>query len=119
MDDILDSLYEDSQDPKEEHEFPCCPFLRETCPRVHDFVRYPVWKGHSRTPGKVSVSTDNGLWLVSLTDVDHSRSVSVTGSDFVQGLATLDQLISSKQLHWRYWGNPTRKGGKKATGTKR
>lgn len=119
MDDMLDDLFEDGQAPKEEHEFPCCPFLREKCPRVHDFLRYPVWKGRARAPGKVSITTDRDLWIVSLTDVDHSRSFSTTSSCSVSALEFLDQLIATKQVHWRYWGNPTSGGKRKATGIKK
>jgi hypothetical protein len=118
MDDMLDDLFEDSQEPKEEHEFPCCPFLRERCSRIHDFLRFSVWKGRPRTPGKLSVTTDRDLWILSITDLDRSRSFTITGTDFVQCLESLDQCIATKQVRWRYWGNPTKGGAKKRTGTK-
>jgi len=118
-DDMLDDLYEDPQDPKEEHEFPCCPFLQERCARVHDFLRFSIWKGRRRKPGKVSITTDNGLWIVSITDVDYRRSSTVTGNDSLQCLETLDQLICTKQLYWRYWGNEDPQKSKVKIGTKR
>lgn len=104
MKDVLSKLLADRQEPLNEEDYPECPFLREHSPLLHDLCRFDRYEGKSRSPCKLTVSTDNGLWVVSLTDPDPQRSFGCTGPDFVGGLESLEQMITTGQAHWRYWG---------------
>ena len=44
MTDMLDDLYEEPQGQKEESDYPDCPFLREHCPKLADFIRFDSYK---------------------------------------------------------------------------
>lgn len=113
MPDILDSLYDDGQDNRSEEDYPVCPFLLETAPLIHDFVRFDRYKGKKRQNGKFTVTCEGNLWVVSITDPDRQRSFGCTGNDTTQALATMDNLIETGQVMWRYWGKEsgrTRRG---------
>lgn len=119
MSDMLDDLYEEPQEERSEEDYPSCPFLLEKAPRIHDFLRFDRYKGKPRTPGRLSVTSEGSLWVVSINDQDRRRSFSGTGHTFTEAIEFLDQCIASKQIHWRYWGNPTNGDIKKKTGTKK
>lgn len=109
MTDIIDALYDDGQDNRSEEDYPIDAFLQEKAPLLHDFVRFDRYKGKRRANGKFTVTCQENLWVLSITDPDRSRSFSCTGLDFVSALATMDQLIQSGQVAWRYWGKPDSK----------
>jgi len=119
MTDMVDDLYEDVNPDREEEDYPECPFLRETCPRIHDFIRFDRYKGKPRKNGSFSVTVEGPLWVVRITDKDRERSFSTTGLDLASCLSTLDQLVASRQIHWHYWGNPTNGDVKKKVGMKK
>lgn len=106
MSDMVDALYDDGQDERSEEDYPSCPFLLKTAPLVHDFVRFDRYKGKKRQNGKFSVTCQGDLWVVSLTDPDRQRSFSCTGHGTESALATMDSLIETGQVMWRYWGKP-------------
>lgn len=119
MEDMLDDLYEEPQGDKEESDYPSCPFLREHAPRVHDFVRFDRYKGKPRKNGKLSISSDGTVFVLSLTDPQRERTFTMVAHNLQEGLESLDQCIATKQLHWRYWGPPTENGKVKRAGMKK
>ncbi len=119
MEDILDDLYEDPQGEREEEDYPSCPFLREHCSRIHDFVRFDRYKGKPRKNGSITITVDGTLFVVSLNDKTLERSVSTTGHSIAECLEFLDQCVSTRQLHWRQWGNRSNGKGRAVTGMRK
>lgn len=119
MPDMLDDLYEDPQGEKSEEDYPSCPFLRVHSPNINDFVRFDRYKGKPRPNGKISLTADGNRFVLTVTDLEHERSCSISCYGMQDGLEQLEQLVKTRQLHWRYWGNRT--AGKKAgkTGTRK
>ena len=112
MADILDALYDDGKNNRSEEDYPFDSLLSKTAPLLHDFIRFDRYKGQQRQPGKITITTEGNLWSVTITDPDRQRSFACHGPDVPAALATMDNLIESGQVAWRYWG---KKGG----GTKR
>lgn len=119
MDDMLADLYEDPQGDKEEQDYPSCPFLSEHAPRIHDFVRFDRYKGKPRKTGSLSISVEGTLFVLRINDRDLERSFSATGHNLQECLQFADQCVATRQLHWRYWGNPTDNGKRKKDRSKK
>lgn len=117
--DMLADLIAGRQEPKGEDEYPSCPFLRENAPLLHDFLRFDSYLGKPRTPGRLAFTADGNLFVLSITDKDYERSFSVMGYNLAECLATIEQCIATRQVHWRYWGKNgsaagrTRRAGRK------
>ncbi|GAH18013.1 unnamed protein product, partial [marine sediment metagenome] len=58
-------------------------------------------------------------FVLSITDPDRQRSFTISCVGLSEGIAAIEQMIATKQIHWRYWGNPTNGGKPKKTGTKK
>lgn len=119
MEDMLDGLYEDPQGDRSEEDYPSCPFLLEKAPRVHDFLRFDKYKGKARTFGSFSFRGDKYGFILTITDKDREQYFPITCDSLQSGLEQLDQLIASKQIHWRGYGNPTENGKPKKVGMKK
>ena len=119
MEDMLDDLYEDSQEIKEESDYPSCPFLLEKATRVHDFIRFDRYKGRPRKNGSLTITSDGTLFIVSVNDKEAERSFSELGHSLAECLEQLDQRIASRAIHWRSWGNRSNGRKKAVTGTQK
>ncbi|GAG73761.1 unnamed protein product [marine sediment metagenome] len=119
MADMLDDLYEDPQGDKSEEDYPSCPFLLKHAPLLHDFIRFDRYKGKPRKNGKVSFGCDGSHFVLSITDSDRQRSFTISCLGVQEGLQAIDQMISTKQIHWRNWGNPTPDEKPRKTGAKK
>lgn len=119
MTDMLDDLYEEPQGQKEESDYPDCPFLREHCPKLADFIRFDSYKGKQRTCGKISFTSDGTIYLLTMTDPNQQRYFTVICHNIREGLELMDQHIATRQCHWRSYANPTSGKAKRKTGTPR
>lgn len=116
MADIIDSLYAEHKEPEDESEIIVIPDLVDTCPVLHDFMRFTKFMGKPTETPRLGYHVFDGVLYVSLSDGQRRRSLRVRATTFYDGLREIENHIQQGALDtlWYYW--PQRTGSKRKNG---
>lgn len=82
-------------------------------PSIHEFLTVTFFNGKDRTPGKLQITTELGMWKLSIIDNAMKAMLSVESKTLRDGLVALEEKASSQNAEWHRWGKA------KATSRKR
>lgn len=105
MPSILEDLYENHQPQPSEEDILVIPSLLESCPLLHDFMRFEQWQGNPSEPPTVRFYVSRGKLHVAISDTQRGRSYRAECADIEPGFMHLESVISSGEIqnHWFYW----------------
>ena len=86
---------------------------KKSLPSIHEFLTVTFFNGKDRTPGKLQITTELGMWRLSIIDNAMKAMLSVEAKDLKSGLAALEIKASSQNAEWHRWGKAkAARGGK-------
>ncbi|GAH05112.1 unnamed protein product [marine sediment metagenome] len=116
MPDIIDSLYEEHKEPEDESEIIVIPDLVDTCPVLHDFMRFTKFMGKPTEPPRLGYHVSEGKLYVSLSDGQRRRSLRIVAPTFYDGLREIENHITQGALATLWYNWPSRNGSKRKNG---
>ncbi|GAG72558.1 unnamed protein product [marine sediment metagenome] len=116
MDDRLSKLYEKHKEPEDESEIIVIADLCDTCPILHDFLRFTKFLGEPSEPPRLGYAVSDGRLYTTLSDSARRRSLRVECETFHDGCEKIENHIMQGTLDvlWYTWKEKNGRAGKKS-----
>ena len=101
---FLDELYRRSLDNGNEHVAAMDAEWKEAFPSIHEFLAVTEYDGKPRQPGKLQITSERGLFKVSIIDNGMKAMMSVESISIVLGLTALEHKAGKPDAEWHRWG---------------
>ncbi len=102
--DLFDSLYNGAIEEPSDVNVLVDTTFRKHFKQLHDFVVKLSHNKLRREHGRITISSENGKFKVTITDPTASKSFSMLCESVEAGLRSMENCADNSAIHWYYWG---------------
>ena len=101
---FLETLYSRSLENGNKQDDASDDEWKKVFPSIHEFLTVTEYDGKPRQPGKLQISTERGLFKISIIDNALKAMMSVESISIVLGLTALEHKAGKPDAEWHRWG---------------